>query len=224
MSGCTPRPGATRCSPRGFTLIELLVVIGIIAVLAAAVIGGLGGTDKSTALRSAQATVVNLLATARSKALSGGRDVLLLVNHNATDAERFRRMLALVDKDDVTRIHAVAFLPDGTYVVPYKDRFVPAMIQPGDVWDGDSLTSSALSATVTRSIQGAVPEIWESFPVTSEGTTGQPGKVVITTGRARSPAEADTGSPLVLVAPDQVRGVMLSGYGLARMINDRSGF
>ncbi|MBW7896051.1 MAG: prepilin-type N-terminal cleavage/methylation domain-containing protein [Opitutaceae bacterium] len=213
-----------RRNRRGFTLIELLVVIGVIAALAAVVIGGLRGADKSTALRSAQATVVNLLATARSKAMSSGRDVLLLVNHNVADAERFRRMLAVVDKDDVTLVHVVAFLPDGTYVVPYKDRFGPAMIQSGDLWDGDSLASSALSATVTRSIQGVASELWESFPVTPEGTTGQQGKIVITTGRSLSPAEENTGYPIVLVSPDQVRGVMISGYGLARMINDRSGF
>lgn len=224
MSGPTPRPGATRPSCQGFTLIELLVVIGVIAALAAVVIGGLTGTDKSTAMRSAQATVVNLFATARSKAMSSGRDVLLLVNHNAADAERFRRMLALVDKDDVTLVHTVVFLPKGTYVVPYKDRFGSTMIEPDDLWGGDSLTSSALRTTVTRSIQGTTSELWESLPITAEGTTGQQGKIVITTGRARSPAEANMGSPIVFVSPDQVRGVMISGYGLARMINDRSGF
>lgn len=133
-------------------------------------------------------------------------------------------MLAVVDNDDVTLVHAVAFLPEGTYVIPYKDRFVSAMIQPGELWNGDSLTSSSLRTTVMRSINGPNSEQWESFPMTAEGTTGQAGKIVISSGRALSPAEDNSGSPIVLMSPDQVRGVMISGYGLARMINDRSGF
>lgn len=218
------QPEATRCNRQGFTLIELLVVIGIIALLAAVVIGGLSSADKSTALRSGQATVVNLLTAARSKAMSSGRGVLLLVNHNASDAERYRRMLAVVDESDMTLVHTVIFLPEGIYVVPYTDRFSAAMIQAGDWWDRDSLTSSALRTTVTRSIQSTTSELWESFPVTPEGTTAQIGKIVIAPGRHRSPTEESGASPIVLMAPDQVRGVKISGYGLARVINDRSGF
>ena len=134
MKGHATHFVSSRRPVAGFTLIELLVVIGVVSTLAAIVISGLAGTDKSTSLRSAQATVVNVLASARSRAMSSGRDVLFLVNDNPVDVTRYRRMLAVVNKADNTRVYSVTFLPPGAYVVPYQAHFSAAMIQEGDSW------------------------------------------------------------------------------------------
>ena len=228
MSRCATKFGSVHRANAGFTLIELLVVIGVIAALAAIVISGLTGTYKTTSLRSAQATVVNALALARSKAMSSGRDVLFLVNDNQVEVTRYRRMLAVVDKADNTRVYSVAYLPVGAYVVPYQAHFSAAMIQEGDSWTtvgGASLTSSALSNVISCAVEGGNTEAWESYPIYAEGTSNQQGIIVVATGRERSPADAAAnGSPIVLVSPDQVRGVSVSFYGLARLINDRMGF
>lgn len=228
MKGFAPRIAGRWRGCRAFTLMELLGVIAIIAVLAAVVFGGLRGTDKSTSLRSAQATVANMLAAARSKAMSSGRDVLFLVNNNSADVTRYRRMLALVDRTDTTMVHSVAYLPAGNYVVPHQSHFSSSLTQSGDSWittTGASLTSSALSASVSRAIESVTTETWESFPLYVEGTSNQQGRIVIASGRERSPAEAAaSGSPILLESPDQVRGMLMSFYGLARMVNDRMGF
>jgi len=228
MKGHATHFVSSRRPVAGFTLIELLVVIGVVSTLAAIVISGLAGTDKSTSLRSAQATVVNVLASARSRAMSSGRDVLFLVNDNPVDVTRYRRMLAVVNKADNTRVYSVTFLPPGAYVVPYQAHFSAAMIQEGDSWttvEGASLTSSALSNVISCAVEGENSEAWESYPIYAEGTSNQQGRIVVATGRERSPADAAAnGSPIMLVSPDQVRGVSVSFYGLARLINDRMGF
>ena len=212
----------------GFTLIELLVVIAIIAALAAVVFGGLTGVDKSTSLRSGQAVIANMLSAARSKAMASGHDVLFLVNDNASDVTRYRRMLAVVDRLDTTKVYSVAYLPAGNYVVPHQSRFSSSLIKDGTDWSttsGASLTSTALSATVSRSVESATSETWESFPLYVEGTSNQQGRIVIASGRELSPTEAgNAGAPIQLESPDQVRDMLMSYYGLARMINDKLGF
>jgi prepilin-type N-terminal cleavage/methylation domain-containing protein len=228
MKGFAPRITLRRSGCAAFTLIELLVVIAIVAALAAVVFGGLNGADKSTSLRSGQAIVANMLAAARSKAMSSGRDVLFLVNDNASDVTRYRRMLAVVDRLDAALVYSVAYLPAGVYVVPHQSHFSSSLIQRGDSWittTGFSLTSTALSATVSRAVDSGTTESWESFPLYTEGTSNQQGRIVIASGRERSPADAAAvGSPILLESPDQVRGMLMSYYGLARMINDRLGF
>ena len=64
---------------RGFTLIELLVVVAIIAVTAAFLVGGANVDRRPASLRSAQATLANLIALARTRAGSAGQASRILL-------------------------------------------------------------------------------------------------------------------------------------------------
>lgn len=228
MSGLTPRSGASRRSQRGFTLIELLVVIGVIAVLAVVVIGGLGGADKSTALRSAQATVSNAITAARTRAIAKGENVGVMIHHDARYPDRYRRCVVVAEKIGFTPVVVAEFqLPDGIGVLPHRDRFEATMRIPGD-WTGgnskEALGSTLFNDSISKAVGRSEVETWEYREFTANGTLagGTAGSVIV--GSKQKEISTNGEVRAIFVSPDQVRGMTVSVYGLARMINDRSGF
>jgi len=219
---------------RAFTLLELLVVVGLISALALFVLGALQ-PGRGAALQAGQAIVANLLVAARTKAVATNRPVRLLVNFEPTrDAPPIRYLRYVVLQFQAAsgwQSVADVFLPDGVYVVPGNGAvptgFFGAMETAWTKPDGSLLRSTALreSNAVNEAIDGARVERWLAFPLSAMGTTASSGDLILAAGRPRSPAELAPGeSPVELVDPEQVRGLTISQYGVATLIDSRAGF
>ena len=222
---------------KGFTLLELLVVVGLIAVLSFLLISSLGGGGKSAALQSAQATMASLVTAARAKAMATGQSARVLVcidQNSSAQPARFLRYVALqVQINGVWQILADVYLPDGVYVVPGKFSTTPGGLfatAANLTWtksDGSALRSTALRSNqiTAETINSTTPEQWVSFSITAAGTTAQAGDIILIIGRQRAPGSYAAGdSPVALENPEQVRGVTLSTYGVATLINNRASF
>lgn len=221
----------------GFTLLELLVVVGLVAALSIVLIGGLAGGGKSAALQSAQATMANLLMTARVKAMTTGRSVRVLVQvdpNSTAQPARFLRHVALqVQVAGVWQLVTDVDLPDGVYVVPGNfasipaGLFAPVTAIPWVKSDGSALRSTALRANqlITETIGSQVAEQWVSVTIAAIGTTAQSGDIILAGGKVRAPGSYAVGeSPVELTNPEDVRGLTLSSYGVSVLINSRASF
>jgi type II secretory pathway pseudopilin PulG len=214
-----------------FTLVELIAVMSLIALFA----GVLGyafmrGGNQTVGLQAAQSTVSGLLTLARSHAATTGRDtaVVVFVGSTSFQPERYLRYVVPVYLSDVGVWESItpgSYLPQECYIVPPASPAIdPApAFEPSSGWT--SLTSSALGFNlVNRSLNSSdSSEDWRGIRFTPRGTTSDSGKIVIAVGRPGSPA--DTSTPKVtFVNPDNVRGVSVSVYGLARLVNENAGF
>jgi len=219
---------ALRLEYSGFTLIELLVVLAVIGILAGVAFSGMGGVARPTTLRSAQATLANALSATRNRALARGVPVALAVHDDPSNPARYRRTIAIVEGIATSSPQVVAIfeLPKHTYVLPHRARFTEAMREPGN-WVGSN-SGNALGSTrflnpggvVSVAIAGLTVELWEYALVTPLGTMSGGGALLV--GLAE---RVDDGPfPIRFQSPEQVRGLMVSNYGLARMINGRAGF
>ena len=109
---------------RAFTLLELLVVIGLIAGLSLGLFLGLQGGGQSASLQAGQATVANLVTSARLKAAATGRHCRLLVGNDPADAARYLSTLVLqlartpgANPGQWDSVQTVS-LPAGIFVLP----------------------------------------------------------------------------------------------------------
>jgi len=207
-----------RLPAAAFTLIELLVVMGLIAILAAGVGLALQGGDRSVALQAAQGTLASLLTSARGQAALAGRNAALVVQADPGSPDSYLRAVTVAVRDtaDTTWVPVDdwVLLPPNAYFLPAT---VPdgALIVPGDDWSG--LRSSAF-APALDSCDG-IPCLVLSF--TPRGTISGGGDLVLAPA-VRQPAGAAVS--IQFIRPDAVRGVVLSTYGIATLIDDRSGF
>jgi type II secretory pathway pseudopilin PulG len=215
---------------RAFSLLELLVVLGLIAALSFVLLGSLAGGGKSVALQSGQTLVANFITAARTRAVATGNQTRLLVHHDSASplaAERYLRHLALEELRAGSWVtHQSTALPAGVFVLPHQNR-TPAGLLPGGVawakFDGARLHSSCLfRAPVQQVVDSSTAENWIEIAFSAQGTTATSGQLVLATGRPLPPGSGD--SPISLESQETVRGLALSGYGLAVLINERSGF
>lgn len=219
---------------RAFTMLELLVVVGLIAVLSFLVVGALQ-PGRGAALEAAQATMANLLVAARTKAVATNRPVRLLVNFEPGGGQSPSRYLRYV----VLQFQSAAgwqsttdiFLPDGVYVVPGNGAVPTGLFAAADsTWtkpDGSLLRSTALREqnAVSQAVNGPAVERWLAFPLSALGTTASAGDLILAAGRRRAPGQSSPGtSPVELISPEQVRGLAVSQYGVATLIDSRAGF
>lgn len=235
--GGASRTGFSPALGSAFSLIELLVVIGLIGALCLPFVGVVGGGEKSTALRSAQAMLANFIITARVKALASGAStrVLLQVDANhPSQPPRFLHSLALqLQTAGGWQTVAELSLPDGVYVVPGNFTRLPAGLfadAAASAWTkaaGSALRSTALrdNQLTTEAINAGGAEQWVGIVMAPNGHTAQSGDIVLTVGRVRSPAPSPGGeSPVELYNSALVCGLTLSAYGVPALINDRTGF
>ena len=229
----------------GFTLLELLVVIGLIAAMSSFLLGGLLGGGQTAALQSAQATVANLVTVTRIRAPATGRKTRLLVNVDPVVPERFLRHLVVqlarqpgaspADWDTVTEVQ----LPEGIYVMPASLTLAAGLVATPANWKrgsdpaadlvSDLFTNQAVSLLLPGD---PVPQSWTGVAFTPNGTlaalaSGPPsrGALVVTTGVRRPPGSYLTGeSPVQLLNPQAVRGLLLSAYGIPALLHDRTAF
>lgn len=230
---------------QGFTLLELLVVIGLIAALSAVLVRGLGGGGQAAAVQSAQATLAGLITTARAKAPATGRKARLLVHIDPAIPERYLRHVVFqlarqagaspADWDTVVAVD----LPDGVYIAPASLASAAGLIITPSEWKRFSdpradLTSDLFQGqTVSVLMPGDVDEqLWTGIAFTPNGTlagigTGLPpkGYLVVVPGMKRPRGSYPAGeSPVQLIKPQAVRGLVLSAYGVPALLNDRTAF
>lgn len=228
-----------------FTLLELLVVIGLIAGLSLLLLAGLQGGNKTTALQSAQATVSNLITAARVKAAASGRHCRVLVAADPADARRYLRYLALQQARQPGANPAewdtvqTAELPADIYIVPASLASPTGLVSDAARWKrvsapGEDLVSGVFqNQSISHGLEGdQEARSWTGVCFTPNGTLaslagGPPprGLLVIAIGIARPPGSYPPGqSPVQLVSPDAVRGLVLSAYGVPALLNDRNTF
>lgn len=221
---------------RGVTLVELLVVVGIVAGLALVVFGGFTRSGGAAALRSGQATIANAVAVARTRAMSTGRTTRLLLNVDANsgvEPSGFLQQWVVQVQDPEGWATVTEFrLPGDVYVVPGNFALPAGLLAAsGGAWtrtDGSPLRSTALrsSMLVTEAVAGdGRLEQWVAVTFSPVGATAQSGDVVLALGRKRAPGSFAAGeSPVELVEVAQVRGLAVSTYGVAALIEGRASF
>lgn len=226
-----PNAGS-KAKVRAFTLIELLVVIGLVATLAAVLVVGLRPSGQGLALQAAQSAVANLLNAARLNALATGHETRVLLNVDLANADgRCLRLLAWQEKTDQGwTTQGEIRLPDGVAMLPRNPEAFGGLLALGTAWtrgDGAGLRSTAFrpGADVSAAVNSPDIEKWASITFSSAGTTLGSGDVVLGSVIMRPPAERDAGeAPVRFIHPDQVRGLSVSGYGLATLVSSREEF
>lgn len=217
---------------RAFTLIELLVVTGLIATLAAVLAVGLRPSGQGLALQAGQSAVANLIQAARLSALATGRETRVLLHADAAAADgRFLRVLAWqANTESGWRTGGEIELPDGVAMLPSRPDAFAGLLAPGLAWtrgDGAALRSTAFGpgGEVGAVVNSPDATRWLVLTFASAGTTLGSGDLVLGSVVARPAAAVATGqAPVCFIDPAQVRGLSLSGYGLATLVNTREGF
>ena len=227
---------------KAFTLIELLVVIGLIALLAAGIgISMRDGTPTST-LRAGQSSLAGLLASARGQAALSQNDTMIIVDVADASQEACLRSLQVVVRagpglDQWRPVGTPIMLPQGIYVVPPPASVgtVPtsgtAALASG--WDSrrrslgfelaatNSLTERNYHATdYPYQPTGAFTnKSFIKFRTFSPlGTTSGEGTILVTAGKR---IDAST---ISFDNQEVVRGVFVSRYGVATLINEAATF
>ncbi len=228
-----------------FTLLEMLVVISVIAGLSGFLLVGLGGRGSSAALEAGQATVVNLITSARLKAVSTGRHCRVLVAADPAAGEGYLRELVLqvarqpgANPAEWATVQVVS-LPPGVYVVPASLGSTPGLVAEPAHWrrvsdPGEDLVSGVFrNQTVLAALEGeGNVRAWTGVCYTSNGTlaplaAGPPprGMLILANGAGREAGSRAPGDPPVrLFNPDGVRGVVLGAYGIPALLNGRQSF
>lgn len=221
----------TKARLRAFTLIELLVVIGLIASLAAVLAVGLRPAGQGVALQAGQSAVANVLNAARLNALATGHDTRVLLCVDPASADDYLRRLAWQEKTEQGWItQAEIRLPDGVAMLPRNPEAFAGLLAPGAAWtrgDGAALRSTAFrpGADVRVAVNSPDAADWSAVTFSSAGTTLGSGDLVLGSVAVRPAAEHGASeAPVRFVHPDQVRGLSVSGYGLATLVNSREGF
>lgn len=211
----------------GFSLLEVVVVVGLVAAASILLVSGLG-EGRGTALHAGQASLANLVTSARTRATAHGRHVRLLFHHDAGSpqaAERYLRLVVMEElRDGHWRTVQHVTLPAGIHFLPHQARIEDALLVNPGSWskpDGTRLHSSALfRPLVHHQVDAPVAEKWAEIVLTPHGTTASSGQVVV----ARARPGGTGGGMLCFSDPDQTRGVQVSAYGLVTSIAAREGF
>lgn len=212
---------------RGFTLIELLVVIGIIAVLAGGIGVALRDGNPDSAVRSAQGVVNSVLSSARGQAALKQGYAKIIVQADK-DKDNFLRLIRVVTSPDNltsstwTQVGPDVILPTGVYVVPNgtvagvtpagTGRRSTFFGPPAAVSGITDVSSSWLSSVYVINSLGMLVATSSNVAVTN------PGNIVLGPGHGSGPAG------VALDNYEALRGVVVSRYGIANLVNDAASF
>jgi prepilin-type N-terminal cleavage/methylation domain-containing protein len=213
-----------------FTLIEMLAVIGIMALMAGVLGLALREGNPAVALASAQGTVAGLLAAARDQAVLSQNRAMLVVDADPAD-ERFLRGIhvAVETERDSGQWRITgddALLPSGIFFVPGTEGVSGATFAPGDGSAGAwpvGRRSSVEVAPPGRILPSAENQsgkyLGMTAPLAASDAAGAVGGGKLVLAAARR-----TSAGVIFDRPELVRGVALSSYGMAILINDGPGF
>ena len=211
---------------RAFTLIELLVVLGLIALLMGGLGLGLREGQAAGALQTGQGMMASLLSAARGQAALTQRRVLLVVEAEA-ESEDFLRRIHLVyettpGSDRWEGRSDGVLLPAGIFVVPGLANVSGAAFAAGSAaWPArrrSSLEPAMAGRITTPTGQGGgYLRMTAPFEVAESGAAGGGERLVLAVARR-------TATGVEFANPEAVRGVVLSSYGVAVLVNEGVGF
>ena len=210
-----------KASSVAFTLIELLVVIGIIGALAAGVGLMLKDGNPGASLRSAQGLMVSTLAAARGQAALTQSNAEIWVEADSPSDEGFLRRIIVV-VNGTTQVGGDIVLPQGVYVVPNGTLADVSLVEAdgAGTWPPERV-SNFFGAPVSKTIDSVSKRyLISAGALTPLGTvsSGSGGKIVLGSGRLKSATE------LELSRPGSARGILVSRYGVATLINEAESF
>lgn len=217
------------------------MALALMALLAGLLAGNFPALAQRTALQSGQSLLADLVIAARTKAMSSGRKTRLLISADATVPARYLRYGVVqqgrqaganpADWDTVLDVT----LPDGIFVVPGTlATLVDAPAEWKMVSDPAADLASSLLAgqevTLTLPADGRA-QTWMGVAFTANGTLsavagGPPpkGTLLVARGRGRAGALPPGAPPIELLSPNEVRGLMLSAYGVPALLSGRAAF
>lgn len=221
----------------GFTLIELLVVIGLIALLAAGIGMSMRDGNPSSALRTAQSSLVSSLSSARGQAALTQSDSMLVVDITDLAQDECLRSVQVVVRagpaplDQWRAVGSPINLPQGIYIVPPNGTTVGGLTFEG-AWSANrkSMGFQTPVGGLTERPYDAVNYPYQpSGAFTGRtylkfqyfnplGTTSNAGTILVTSGQKTGP------NTVVLNNPEMLRGVYVSRYGVPALINEAATF
>ncbi len=207
-----------------FTLIELLVVVGIIALLAGVIGVALRGGNPGAALQTGQSTIVSLLANARGQAALNQTNAMLIVDVTNKGDDNYLRAFQVVTETTPGSgtwqpTGDVVKLPQGIYLVPKDNSGLVTMSN----WVGTRFSSALQDSTgkpiigLPKLATGAAPS-YLKFNAYSQFGTVSAGTIILAAGQRTG------ATTIALSSADTVRGVNLSKYGIATLVNEGASF
>ena len=135
---------------KGFTLVEMLVVIGIIAVLAAAAIGGFAGATKKAQIARGRELVSNVATALSAIYQESGRWPQALVDANGADEYRLGNVAgAVLARKGVLSLSCQKNRETGAYELTGVDKF--GVVDP---WAQQTMRKDANAGIGTKVASG----------------------------------------------------------------------
>ncbi|MFA6961877.1 MAG: prepilin-type N-terminal cleavage/methylation domain-containing protein [Opitutaceae bacterium] len=212
---------------RAFTLIELLVVISIIAVMAGGVGLLLKDNNPGSALRSSQATLLGILASARGQAALNQTDAMVIVQADTAGDNYLRSIRVVVETSSGSNtwkeVGGEVILPVGVYVVPSLSNLTGCTLDDtaklSTFFETTTGVVSGVNVNTTSGLKTNL-QFLRSRKLSSLGSMSNStgGSILIAAGQLLS------ASAVKIDNTAAVRGVVVSKYGVPSMVGESDSF